>query len=128
MYQDEDRWLAEHDPRIVHFGEYQLAVVHVPENLDASEVGRRARLRTGSRLSLATRDGDAVVILGANEEKRNLNLMGVAERVDASVDWAHARPAGDRGGRLLVDGLPENPERVDAVILEIVKHKSVLYG
>ena len=76
----------------------------------------------------ADREGDSYVILGANDEKRSINLMGVAERVDASVEWAHSRPAGDRAARLMVDSLPEHPERLDAVIGEIVKHKSVLYG
>ncbi len=128
VYEEEERWLEEHDPRIVHFGEYQLAVVQVPANLDAGEVGRRARVRTGARLSLVSREGDPLVILGANDEKRSINLMGVAERVEASVEWAHARPAGDRAARLRVDALVEHPERLDAVIGEIARHKSVLYG
>ena len=68
--------------------------------------------------------GDDQVRVGAAHS----DLRSVAERVDASVEWAHSRPAGDRAARLMVDSLPEHPERLDAVIGEIVKHKSVLYG
>ncbi len=128
VYVEEESWLEANDPRIVHFGEYQMAVVSVPANLDAAEVGRRARLKTGARLSLARREGDSLLVLGANDEKRHVNLAGVVGRIDADLAWVHARNGGDRSGRLAIDDLSEHPERVEAVIGEIARHKSVLYG
>ena len=56
--------------RVICFGEYQMAVSHVPEPLDAGEIGRRMRIRTGARLSVSTREGDSIVWIGCNEEKR----------------------------------------------------------
>ena len=114
VYYAETSWVEENDPRIVHFGEYQLAVARVPANLDAGEVGRRLRLRTGARLSLATREGDDIVVLSCNDEKRPLNVSGLLDvgRRPAALgdteEWrgpdrprAHRRPArapGAHGG------------------------------
>lgn len=128
VYEREAEWLEEHDPRMVHFGEYQMAVVHVPEQLDASEIGRRARLRTGARLSLACRENDNLVILGSNDEKRYINLTGVVDEVSSDLAWARPRNGGDRIGRFQLEGLVEHPERLDTVIGAIAQHKSVLYG
>jgi hypothetical protein len=38
------------------------------------------------------------------------------------------KSGGDRIGRARVEGLPEHPERMEALIGEIVRHRSVLYG
>ena len=128
VYASEEAWIEAHDPRIVHFGEYQMAVLQVPEDLDSGEVGRRVRLRAGTRLSLASRTSDPVVVLGCNEEKRHINVLGMVGHLDSHVAWAHAKPGGDRAGRFEVDELSTHPERIEALIGEIVRNKSILYG
>ena len=128
LYAAEAEWIEQHDPRMAYFGEYPMVVVHVPESLDAGEVARRLRARTGSRLSLAIRDGDDVVALGCNEEKRHINVLGLVDQLGDRVPWLRARSGGDRVGRLLVEDLPRHPERLDLLIGEIVRNKSVLYG
>lgn len=128
VFAAEDEWLERNDPRVVHFGEYQMAVVSVPSELDAGEIGRKLRLRTGVRLSLAVREGDEVVLLGCNEEKRSIHVVGLAEQVAQALPWVRAMSGGDRLGRLRIEGLGEQPARLDAVISEIAKHRSVLYG
>jgi hypothetical protein len=121
-------WTDEHDPRVVHFGEYQMAVVQVPEELDAGEVARLVRQRTGCRLSLASRDGDETVILTANEEKRHINVQGLAEHLLTRLPWLELKPGGDRAARLVIDDLPRHPERLELVVGAIADHKSVLQG
>ena len=128
VYQEEGAWVEENDPRIVHFGEYQLAVARVPAHLDAGEVGRRLRLRTGARLSLATREGDDLVMLSCNDEKRPLNVSGLLDAVGNHQPWVLPKSGGDRIGRARLEGLPDHPERMEALIGEIVRHRSVLYG
>ncbi len=128
VYSDEESWLAEHDPRVVHFGEYKMSVVHVPEQLDSGEVARRARLRAGTRLSLASREGDETVLLVANEEKRHINVQGLADYLAGRLSWVEPRPSGDRAARLLIEDLPRHPERLELLVSEIARHKSVLYG
>ncbi|MEE8313198.1 MAG: hypothetical protein V3R91_02660 [Myxococcota bacterium] len=128
VYQDEIAWIEEHDARIVHFGEYQMAVVRVPPNLDAGEIARRVRLTTGARLSLSSREGEDLLLLVSNEEKRPINVVGLADRVGAQVAWAHAKQGGDRVGRIEVDELAGHPERIDTLIGEIVRNRSVLHG
>jgi hypothetical protein len=128
VYLAETRWVEENDPRIVHFGEYQLAVARVPSQLDAGEIGRRLRLRTGARLSLATREGDEIVVLSCNDEKRPLNVSGLLDAVGNQQPWVMPKSGGDRIGRARIEGLPEHPERMEALIGEIVRHRSVLYG
>ena len=93
-YAAEAAWLEEHDPRLVHFGEYQMAVVEVPDALDAGEVARRARIKTGARLSLAARSGDTTVVLGCNDEKRHINVMGLVEALASRHAWMHSTPGG----------------------------------
>ena len=127
MYGGETRWVEENDPRIVHFGEYQLAVPGA-RDLDPGEVGRRVRLRTGARLSLAARAGDDLVMLSCNDEKRPLNVMSLLDAVGGELPFVHAKSGGDRVGRARVDGLAERPERIEDVIGGIVRHRSILYG
>jgi hypothetical protein len=128
VYQDEVAWLEENDPRVIYFGEYQIAVVRVPKNLDPGEVGRRVRLSTGARLSLSSCEGDDILLLGCNEEKRPINVVGLADEVGSKVAWARAKAGGDRVGRLEVEGLEAHPERIDVLIGEIVRNRSILYG
>ncbi len=128
VYQAETHWVEENDPRIVHFGEYQLAVARVPSELDPGEIGRRLRLRTGARLSLATREGDDLVVFSCNDEKRPLNVAGLLDAVGNHQPWVMPKSGGDRIGRARIEGLPEHPERMEALIGEIVRHRSVLYG
>ncbi len=128
VYRNEAAWVEENDPRIVHFGEYQLAVVRVPKELDAGEVGRRVRMSTGARLSLSSREGEDWLLIGANEEKRPINVLGLADHVGAHVPWAQSRSGGDRMGRIRVAELDRHPERIEALIGEIVRNRSILYG
>ena len=128
VYAEEEAWLAEHDPRVVHFGEYRMSVVHVPGHLDPGEVARRARIQTGTRLSLASREGDETVLLVANEERRHINVQGLAEYLASRLPWVELRPSGDRSARLVIEDLPRHPERLDLLVSEIARHKSMLYG
>ena len=98
VYEAERAWIEEHDARVVHFGEYQMVVVRVPPDLDAGEVARRGRLRTGARLSVASREGDDLVLLGCNDEKRHINMSDIIECLDSRLPWAHTVSGGDRTG------------------------------
>jgi len=128
VYGAETQWVEEHDPRIVHFGEYQLAVCQVPRNLDPGEVGRRVRLRTGARLSLAAREGDDLVVLASNDEKRPLNVMSLLDAVGDELSFVRPKTGGDRVGRARVAELDRRPERIEELIGGIVRHRSILYG
>jgi len=128
VYGPETQWVEEHDPRIVHFGEYQLAVCQVPRNLDPGEVGRRVRLRTGARLSLAAREGDDLVVLASNDEKRPLNVMSLLDAVGHELSFVRPKTGGDRVGRARLAELAEHPERIEELIGGIVRHRSILYG
>ena len=128
VYEAEVRWLEENDPRVVHFGEYQMVVAVVPDKLDAGEVARRLRLQTGSRLSLSVSDGGSVAMLACNEEKRHFNVVGLLERVASRISWAHAKDGADRAGRIALDELTLHPERFELLIGQIVRNKSLLHG
>jgi len=105
-----------------------MAVLHAPEHLDAGDLSRRLRQATGARLSFASREGDDLVQVGYNEERRHINVMGLMDQLDSRMPWLHSRPSGDRVGRLEIEDLPHHPERIEEVIGEIVRNKSILYG
>ena len=128
VFQDESTWVEQHDPRMVHFGNYELAVLEVPSLLDTGEVARRVRRRTGARLSLSTRDGEDLVLLGCDEEKNPLDVTGMAAALDACLSWTHALRGGDRLGRLRIEDRSQNPDRMERVVREIVRQRSILYG
>jgi hypothetical protein len=128
VYAGEEAFVRECQPRLVYFGEYPMAVVQVPAALDAAEVGRRLRQKTGARLSLAAREGDDVVVLAANDERRHVNVLGMVDELAGHLRWAHPRTGGDRAGRIEIENLAQHPERLESLIGEIVRHKSVLYG
>jgi len=128
VFAGEARWVEDNDPRLVCFGEYELAVCEVPGDLDAGEIGRRVRAATGARLSLCTRSGDDLVLLGANEEKRPLNVTSLVDQLGAAHPWARARSSADRVGRLWIEEREAHPERLDTLIGEIVRRRSVLHG
>jgi len=128
VYAEEEGWLEGNDPRLVHFSDYQMAVLEVPAPLDAGEVSRRARLKTGARLSLTAREGEETVTLSCTEEKRHVNVLGIVEHISNHMAWAHVRPGGDRAGRFSIDEFGQHPERLEAVIGEIVRRKSILDG
>ncbi|MCE2392120.1 MAG: hypothetical protein J4G09_11650 [Proteobacteria bacterium] len=128
IFENEADWVERNDPRMVHFGDHELALFEVPAALDAGEVARRFRGRTGARLSLGSRAGDDLILLGCNDEKRPLNVTGMAEAVDACLSWTHALPGGDRLGRLRIEDRADHPDRIQRVVREIVRQRSVLYG
>jgi len=100
----------------------------VPRHLDAGEVGRRVRLRTGARLSLAAREGDDLVVLSCNDEKRPLNVVSLLDAVGNELPFVRPKVGGDRIGRARVDELDRRPERIEELIGGIVRHRSMLYG
>ena len=69
-----------------------------------------------------------MVTLGCTEEKRHINILGLVDYLDGNVRWAHARHSGDRAGRFEIEELGSHPERIEEVIGEIVRHKTILYG
>ena len=67
-------------------------------------------------------------MLSCNDEKRPLNVSGLLDASAASSRGCMPKSGGDRIGRARLEGLPEHPERMEALIGEIVRHRSVLYG
>ncbi len=128
VYQAEEEWVEENDPRIVHFGEYEMAVARVPSQLDPGEIGRKLRNMTGARLSLSAREGDELLVLGCNDEKRPMNVTGLVEQMSSALPWAAPKSGGDRIGRVQIEDFDAHPERMEAVIGEIVRNRSMLYG
>ena len=128
VFADEAAWVSENRPRVVHFGEYQMVVLRVPPNLDSVEIGRRSRLLTGARLSLMSREDDDLVVLSCNDEKRHINTLGLVDQVSARLPWAEVASGGDRVGRLRIAELSQHPERLEVIVGEIVRKRSVLYG
>ncbi|MFQ5515671.1 MAG: hypothetical protein ACE5FG_14755 [Myxococcota bacterium] len=128
VHAQEESWVTENAPRAVHFGEYQMVVLRVPPDLDAGEVGRRARLGAGARLSLVSREDDDLVVLGCNDEKRHINILALVDHLAAKLPWAEVAVGGDRVGRLRIEELSQHPERIDQLIGEIARNRSLLYG
>jgi hypothetical protein len=123
-------WVAQRDFRVVHFGGYTLVVVDVPARLDLHLAARIVRERFAADLSLAYREGEELVVLGADEARgrRGLDLGAMVGHLAAKHAWIEALRDEDHVARARVEGLASRPERLEEVIGEIVMGRSILEG
>ncbi|MGH0030689.1 MAG: hypothetical protein ACQGVC_12920 [Myxococcota bacterium] len=127
---EELSYVSQHDFRLVHFGGFVMVVLEVPETLDIHLAGRIARERYGAQLSLASRAGGELLVLGGDESRtrRGLDLGGMAAHLASKHDWITALPDDDFVARLRVRDLRSVPGRLDEVVSEIAMGRSIVEG
>jgi hypothetical protein len=123
-------FVSERDFRLVHFGGFVMVVLEVPEALDIHLAGRIARERYGAQLSLASREGADLLVLGGDDSRtrRGLDLGGMAAHLASKHEWITALPDDDFVARLHVSDLHSVPGRLDEVISEIAMGRSIVEG
>lgn len=126
----EVEFVGSRDFRIVHFGGYGMVILEVPRELDLSMAGRIARERYGAQLSMARRQGDGLVILGANDAltPRPLAVGRMAEHLGEKLAWVETLPGADHVARFRIHGVDAHPERVEAVVAEVGMGRAILEG
>jgi hypothetical protein len=122
--------VSERDFRIVHFGGFSMVVLDVPDALDLHLCARIARERYEAQISLATRAGSELVVLGGDDTrtKRGLDLGGMTAHLAAKHAWVEALPDDDHVARMRVHRLHEEPGRFDELITEIALGRSIVEG
>jgi hypothetical protein len=122
--------VSSRDFRVVHFGGYTMAVALIPAELDLHLTSRILRDRYEAQLSLTWTEGQGCVVLGGDEasSRRALDLGAMVEHLASKHEWIDALPDDDHVARFRVRDLPEDPDRIDAVVAEIAMGRSVLEG
>jgi hypothetical protein len=126
----EVEFVSRKDFRLVHFGGYVMVVLEVPEGLDVHLSARIARERYEAQLSLASREGADLLVLGADESRsrRDLDLGGMAAHLASKHEWIRALSDDDHVARLSVRDLRTVSGRLDEVISEIAMGRSIIEG
>jgi hypothetical protein len=123
-------WAASRDFRIVHFAGIAMVVVEVPAELDVYLALRIARERFGALLGLGRHEGDATLVLAAEDAagRRPVDVAGMAEHLSQKFSWVEALPDDDHVARIRVKGVASDPSRLEALIAEIGMGRSILEG
>ena len=113
---------------MVHFVGFGMLVITAPEDLDPYLVGRIARERLGTQLSLVRQEGGGTFILSGEEpaSKRILDVCALVEHLGNKLEWVTAFPNDDHVARFQVAELDAHPGRLDEVIGEIAMGRSIL--
>ena len=121
-------FVNQHDFRLVHFVGFGMLVITAPEDLDPYLVGRIARERLGTQLSLVRQEGGGGFILSGEEpaSKRILDVCALVEHLGNKLEWVTALPNDDHVARFQVAELDAHPGRLDEVIGEIAMGRSIL--
>jgi hypothetical protein len=123
-------YVAERDFRLVHFAGFVMVVLEVPPELDLHLCARIARERYEAQLSLASRPGEELIVLGGDDSRarRGLDLGSMTEHLATKHDWIEALPDDDHVARMRVRGLHDEPGRFDELITEIAMGRSIVEG
>jgi len=123
-------YVSGRDFRVVHFGGHLLVVVPVPDELDLHLAARVARERFTAEVSLAYREGDELVVLGADDTRgrQSMDLSAMVGHLSSKHDWIHGLRDEDHVARVRVRDLPSRPERLDEVVAEVAMGRSILEG
>ena len=122
-------YVSARDFRIVHFGGYTLVVVPTPAELNEGLAARIARERYSAQMSLAFREEQETVSLGADEGgrgSRGLNLSSLVDHLASKHVWIEALSDEDRAASLRVSGLHSVEGRLDEIVREIAMGRSLL--
>jgi len=127
---EELAFVAGRDFRLIHFGGLGLVVLEVPPHLDMNLSARIARERYGVVISLARRQGGALVLLSADEGsgRRSIDLAALAEHLAEKFAWVELLSDSDYVARFRVRGCTEQPERIDELVAEVGMGRSILEG
>ncbi|MFT5695657.1 MAG: hypothetical protein ACI9QQ_001636 [Myxococcota bacterium] len=121
-------FVSTRDFRLVHFAGHRMVVLEVPENLDANLAARIARERYSAGLSIAVSEANEIVVVGGEEGagRRTLDFGGLVDHLADKLSWVDALPDFDHVARFLLRDRIANPDRLDSVISEMVKGRSLL--
>jgi hypothetical protein len=124
----EVEWVSGRDFRLVHFAGYVMVVVLAEAGVDMHLAGRIARERYGAQISMTGREGEGLFLVTGDDQsnRRALDYSGLAQHLGDKLAWTSALGSQDHVARFLIEGLDENPERLQEVISEIAMGRSVL--
>ena len=125
---DEVQWVSTRDFRLVHFAGYVMVVVEAEVGIDPHLAGRIARERYDAQLSITRHEGGSLFLVTGDDHtaKRALDYAGLAQHLAEKLAWVNTLESQDHVARFVIDGLEENPERLEEVITEIAMGRSTL--
>ncbi len=126
--QEAEAYVTSRDFRVVIFGSYKMVVVDLPDKdtFNYTRVTQKVRERYRAQLSI-TAFGDAETILIANSfaSRQGMNMSLIKEHLTKRFDWLKPVQGHENVITLRVVDLPGKRERLDMVINEIVRNRSL---
>ncbi len=118
------------DFRLVHFGDFGIAVGAVPAELDLHLASRILRERYAVAVSLVHVEGTEHFILGSDDVagRRAIDVGAMADHLSQTFDWVDSQSDADHVARFRLRDLGANPDGLDEVVREIGLGRAILEG
>jgi len=126
--QEAEAYVADRDFRVVIFGSYKMVVVDLPDKTTFNYTGVTQKVRERYRAQLSiTAFGDDETILIANSfsSRKGMNMSIMKEHLTKRFDWLKPVQGHENVITLKVAELPCKRERLDMIINEIVRNRSL---
>jgi hypothetical protein len=126
--QEAETYVADRDFRVVIFGSYKMVVVDLPDKTTFNYTGVTQKVRERYRAQLSiTAFGDDETILIANSfsSRKGMNMSIMKEHLTKRFDWLKPVQGHENVITLKVAELPCKRERLDMIINEIVRNRSL---
>jgi hypothetical protein len=126
--QEAEAYVTSRDFRVVIFGSYKMAVVDLPDKdtFNYTSVTQKVRERYRAHLSLtAFGDDETILIANSFASRQGMNMSLIKEHLTKRFDWLKPVQGHENVNTLRVAELPSKRERLDMVINEIVRNRSL---
>ncbi len=126
--QEAEAYVTSRDFRVVIFGSYKMVVVDLPDKdtFNYTSVTQKVRDRYRAQLSItAFGDGETILIANSFASRQGMNMSLIKEHLTKRFDWLKPIQGHENVITLRVADLPAKRERLDMVINEIVRNRSL---
>jgi hypothetical protein len=123
-----ERYVSERDFRVVIFGSYKMVVVDLPDKktFNYTSVTQKVRDRYRAQLSITTfGDDETILIANSFSSRKGMSMSLIKEHLTKKFDWLKPVQGHENVITLRVADLPSKRERLDMIINEIVRNRSL---
>lgn len=127
--EEAETYVANRDFRVVIFGIYKMVIVDLPEKqtFNYTSVTQKARERYRAQLSLTCfGNSETIIIANSFTARQGLNMTLLRTHLTRRFEWLNAIQGHENVMTLKIEDLQANKDRLDQVLNEIVRNRSIL--